>query len=124
MAQQQSFPHIELLDLYNDGIVYETAIVKRDKSNGDIYFIRIDYLDEIDRGRLRKILMKRDAGKYELWDLLSNETLGNGQNALELFHQLVKVKTVSGRIFNPALGKFGAQRAQVENTTKRKQSNN
>ena len=125
VPQQQTFPHIELLELYNDGLVYETAVVKRDKSNGDVYFIRIDYLDEIDRGRLRKILTKRDAAKYELWDLLGNETLGNGQNALEFFHQLVKVKTLSGKIFNPALGKFGAQRALVENTPKRgKQSNN
>lgn len=116
---QKTFPHVQLLDLFDDGVLYECAVVKRDPS-GDIYFIRIDYLDEIDRGRLRKVLSHRDATKYELWDLLDNETMGNGQNALEFFHQLVKVKTVSGRIFTPGLGKVGAsRRALSENTPKK-----
>ncbi len=117
MAQQQAprgFPHIEVMDLYNDGIAYEIAVIKRDPTNGDVFFIRIDHLDDIDRGRLRKILSKRDANKYELWDLLSNETLGNGQNALDFFHQLVSVRTQGGKIFKPGLGKYGVQRAAVE----------
>ena len=75
--------------------------------NGDLYFIRIDYLDEIDRARLRQILSRRDAAKYPLWDLMDQRTLPNGMRALEFFHQIVQVRAESGKIFKPTLGRKG-----------------
>ena len=62
--KQQIFPHVKLVELYNDGILYECAIMKEDKNNGDLYFMRIDEMDDIDRARLRQILSRRDAEKY------------------------------------------------------------
>lgn len=94
--QKGQFPHTEWVDLLNNGVAVEVIVMKRDQRNGDLYFIRTDYLDEIDRRRILQILKKRDADKYPLWDLLDNTTLGNGENALEYFHQLVRVVTESG----------------------------
>lgn len=102
-----SFPHVEWVDLYGDGILYEVAVMKRDDV-GNFHFIRIDQLDSIDRGRLVKILQNRNANDYPLWDLMSNVTLGNGMNALEYFHQAVKILTPQGSIMNPGAGKRGA----------------
>jgi hypothetical protein len=64
-------------------------------------------MDEIDRNRITKILKKRDAGSYELWDLLDNTVLANGENALTYYNQLVKVRTVSGQTFVPKSGSRG-----------------
>jgi hypothetical protein len=49
----------------------------------------------------------------ELWDLMSNHTLGNGMNALTYFHQLVKVITPDGKITDPRAGRMGLARAGV-----------
>ena len=100
------FPHIKRIDLHNDGTVHE-VLVMQELDNGDLYFIRIDYLDEIDRNRMRTILSKRDAAKYPLWDLLDQTTLPNGVNALVFFQQFVKVRSASGKIFNPGQGRMG-----------------
>ena len=83
------YPHIEWVDLTNDGTLVEVAVMRRD-GLGNMYFVRLDALDEIDKRRLFKIVTNRNAELYELWDLMSNVTLGNGVNALEYFHQLVK----------------------------------
>ena len=101
-------PHVTTLDLYGDGVAYEVVVMKRNKVNGDISYIRTDYLDDIDRHRIRKILQKRDAAKYEAWDLFAQVTLGNGMNALDYFHQAVKVLTKSGKIIAPSLYRAGA----------------
>jgi hypothetical protein len=109
MAQaQQSIPHVEWIDLHNDGIAQEIIVMSRNVNNGDVYFIAISDLDQIDRLRMLKVLKKRDADKYPLYDLLANETLKNGMNALEFFHQLVKVRTMNGRILPVDSGKRGA----------------
>jgi len=97
----QNVPHVTALDLFNNGIDYEVVVLKQDRNNGDVYFIRTDYLDEIDYQRIGQILTRRDAGRMEAWDLFSGITLGNGMNALEYFHQFVKVKTRSGEIMAP-----------------------
>lgn len=94
-------PHVTALDIFNNGVDYEVVVLKHDKNNGDIYFIRTDYLDEIDYQRIGGILTRRDAARLEAWDLFGNITLGNGMNALEYFHQFVKVKTRSGEIMSP-----------------------
>jgi hypothetical protein len=60
-----------------------------------------------------RVITKRDAHKYPLWDLLSGSTLKNGMNALDYFNQLVKVRSVSGQIFQPQSGKVGAMNGSL-----------
>ena len=98
--------HVHWLDLSDDGTLVECAIMKKD-GNGNIYYLQVDKLDGVDKQRLVKILMSRNADQMELWDIMSTVTLGNGINALKYFHQLVKVITNNGRIMSPQLGKQG-----------------
>jgi hypothetical protein len=100
-------PHYVLVDLYDNGIGHEVIVMKQDKSNGDFYYIKVESLDDVDRKRLQTILSRREAPNMELWDLMSNITLGNGVNALEYFHQLVKIKTRSGKHISPSSGRRG-----------------
>ena len=44
---------------------------------------------------------------YELWDLMSNVTLGNGVNALSFFHQVAKIITASGKVMRPSTSVMG-----------------
>lgn len=104
----KEYPHIAWADLHSNGVLVEIAVVALDQKNGDLYFVSIASLDSVDRERLLKIITKRDAEKYALWDLMSNTTLKNGENALVYFNQLVKVRAVSGQIFTPGAGKVGA----------------
>lgn len=101
------YPHTDWVDLYGDGTLHECAIVKRDNI-GNTYFIRLRELDNVDRRRMLKILTGRNALNFALWDLLFQTTLGNGMNALEYFHQYVKVKTPRGQIMSPQVGAIGA----------------
>lgn len=104
----KSHPHIAWADLYNNGLLTEIAVIAMDENNGDLYFIPIAALDNVDKDRMVKVITKRDSHKYPLWDLLSGSTLKNGMNALEYFNQLVKVRSLSGQIFVPQSGKMGA----------------
>lgn len=107
VKKDANLPHVEWIDLNDNGVAVECVVVKRDKNSGDLYFIKAEEMDQIDRDRMVSILRKRDAGRYELWDLLSNTTLGNGENALEFFHQLVKVRTQSGVVMIPSPNRIG-----------------
>jgi len=107
---KSKYPHIEWIDLNNDGTLTEVAVMRRD-GLGNMYFVRLDNLDEIDKKRLFKIVTNRNAELYELWDLMSNVTLGNGVNALTYFHQLVKVRTPAGKVMTPTSGVIGAPAA-------------
>lgn len=100
------FPHVEWLDLYGDGTLHECAVVKQDNV-GNVYFIRLRELDIVDKRRVAKILTGRNATNFALWDLLYQTTLGNGMNALEYFHQYVKVRTPRGQIMVPTVGSVG-----------------
>lgn len=111
----REYPHVEWIDLKDDGTLHECAIMKRD-GNGNIYFFEIRSLDDIDKRRLFKIITNRNAHMYELWDLMSQVTLGNGVNALEYFHQLVRVITPRGRIISPTLGVIGASEPGIART--------
>lgn len=102
-----NLPHIAWIDLKNNGVYTESAIMKED-GLGNVYFIRLTYLDQIDRKRLARILTNRNAQHFELWDLMSNITLNNGVNALEYFHQLVEMITATGEIMKPREGVIGA----------------
>lgn len=106
IARPGNLPHIKWIDLKNDGVLIECAVMKED-SFGNIYFIQVNQLDSIDRRRLARILQNRNAQNFELWDLMSNITLNNGINALTYFHQLVKVITPMGVVSSPKQGEVG-----------------
>jgi hypothetical protein len=110
---QSQYPHIEWIDLGNDGTLVECAIMKKDQT-GNIFFFEVAKLDTIDRQRVLQIISDRNATNFELWDLMANKVLGNGANALEYFHQLVKVITPNGKIINPQLGRIGAGVVQTK----------
>jgi hypothetical protein len=97
--------HVDWMEL-EDGVLTECAILRR-LGNGDVYYFPIQSLDMIDKQRLRNIVMNRNAGLYELWDLMSQITLGNGVNALLYFNQLVKVRTAGGAIVPFGTGRVG-----------------
>ena len=97
---EKKYEHVQYVDLHNDGTLREVIIMKYTE-NGDLYFIPVDDLDDIDVARLQRIINRKDADRYELWDLLSTVTLKNGVNALELYHQFVKHRTSNGKIHSP-----------------------
>jgi len=102
-----AYPHVEWIDLENNGQLTEVAVVKRDQI-GNIYFIALHSLDNIDKRRIAGILSNRNAASVELYELLSQITLGNGVNALEYFHQLTKVRSPAGHVSRPQVGRIGA----------------
>ena len=103
---QGSLPHIYHMDLKNDGVFVECAVMKKDR-NGNVFFFPVNALDPIDKRRLAKILNNRNANTMELWDLMDGITLNNGVNALTYFHQLVRMITGSGREMRPQPGVTG-----------------
>ncbi len=117
MTQQKG--HIGWIDLKGDGTQQEIAVLKVDPENEDIYFIAINDLDDIDRRRLIKVLKTPNALNYPLWELMANNTLSNGQNALDFFHQLVKIRTHSGTIMSVNSGRIGSKPAHLQNLTQK-----
>ncbi len=109
------FAHVEWLELNGDGVLYECAVMKRDR-NGSLLFFKTNDLDEIDKRRLAGILMDRNARNFELWDLMAQKTLGNGVNALAYFHQLVKQLAPNGRVLDPRAGQVGGVTGSVVTT--------
>lgn len=107
-----NLPHIEWLDLGGNGIYIESAIIKRDPL-GNVFYIPINALDNVDKTRLVNILMDRHAGSHELWDLMATKTINNGMNALTYFHQMVKQITPGGQIINPQTGRIGVGAQQT-----------
>jgi len=109
MAQMQAsnHPHIFFIDLDDNGILQECAVLKT-FPNGDLSYIPISGLDTIDKGRLLKIVKGQHADKFELFELMKGTTLLNGMNALTYFHQLTKVLTTSGQTMLPDPTKRGA----------------
>jgi hypothetical protein len=105
-TKKGNLPHVEWIDLKGDGVFHECCVLKRD-SLGNIMFFPVNALDRVDRRRLGRILSSRLAPQMECWDLLSQQTLNNGVNALEYFHPLVKTITSSGKVYNPQQGVVG-----------------
>lgn len=94
--KQTALPHIFLCDVDDSGLLKEIMLVKKFK-DGSIYYIEIDPLHNIDKGRIKKIVTSQHADKYEAWELLSQAKLSNGMNALDFFHSNnVKVKRPKG----------------------------
>lgn len=96
------FQHVFLVDINDNGQLREVAIVKED-ANGSLYYVDIMSMDNFDKARLKKIVTSQHADKYPLWDLMSQTTLSNGKNALDYFHQLVRVKYAAGHV-NTGMG--------------------
>lgn len=91
-----TLPHIFLCDIDDSGLLKEIMLVKKFK-DGSIYYIEIDPLHMIDKGRIKKIVSSQHADKYECWELLSQAKLSNGMNALDFFHSNnVRVKRPKG----------------------------
>jgi hypothetical protein len=91
-----SLKHIFLCDIDDSGLLKEIMLVKKFK-DGSIYYVEIDPLHNIDKGRIKKIVTSGHADKYECWELLSQAKLSNGMNALDFFHSNnVKVKRPKG----------------------------
>lgn len=107
-----TLPHVEWIDLKGNGVMVECCVMKRD-AFGNIYFLELPSLDQIDKTRVARILMNRNAPNFELWDLMSQVTLNNGVNALAYFHQLVKIITPDGVIMNPRAGTVGSGRVDT-----------
>jgi len=106
VQKSREYPHIEWLELNADGILHECAIMRRDPVGNVLYFKTND-LDSIDKKRLAGILVDRNARNFELWDLMSQKTLGNGMNALTYFNQLVRMITPNGKTVDPRAGQMG-----------------
>lgn len=103
---ETKIPHVFRIDLDNDGLAHECAVVSTDQY-GNVYYLKISDLDSIDRSRIGKILSHRYIKQLPLWDVMSQTTLKNGMNALEYFQQLVKAVTPAGKIFTPKAGAAG-----------------
>ena len=80
------WPHTAWIDLKNDGIMIECAVMKED-GFGNVYYIELGSLDGVDRQRMSNMLRQPRANEVPLWETMSNSQLGNGMNALEYFHQ-------------------------------------
>ncbi len=104
--RKSQIPHVQWIDLKGNGVLIECAVFKED-GFGNTYFLEIPNMDGIDKTRLTRILQSRNAETFPLWDLMSQVTLNNGMNALNYFHQLVKVITPEGVIMNPRAGAVG-----------------
>jgi len=100
------WPHTKWIDLKNDGVMYECAVLKTD-GFGNIYYIEIPALDNIDRDRIGRMLGAPRAREIPLWETMGQTQLRNGMNGLDYFHQLVKVITPEGVIMNPRVGAVG-----------------
>ena len=107
-SRKGKFPHIEWLDLKGDGLMSECAIVKKDQ-HGNISFFELGKIDGIDKQRVARMVQGRNAETFELWDLMSQTTLNNGVNALQYFHQLVRVISADGVIYTPKGGVVGME---------------
>lgn len=105
---------IKYLDLQRNGIGVEVTVVKavevgrdaKDNPEYEIWFIKNEDLDSIDSDRLLEILQKSARVKdfQPLYETMAEVTLGNGVNALDYFHQYVKVLYPSGKIGKPKKG--------------------
>lgn len=111
--------HVEYVDVNNDGVLEEIAVVKR-AEDGTLHYIDIAPLDSIDKARLKRIVTSQHADKYPLWELLAQSKLENGMNALDFFHSnLIKVKRGTGTTstqFGGGLASAGKLEAKMPGT--------
>lgn len=95
--------HVFYMDVNDDGILREIALVKK-WEDGSISYVDIALCDNIDKGRLKKVVTGHHADKYQLWELLDMERLSNGINGLDYFHQMTRMKRMPGTSVNTVFG--------------------
>ncbi len=100
-------PHVARVDLFNNNIGVDVVVMAIDQTNGDLHYIRVDYLDEIDKKRILQILTSQSTRGLPLWEAMYHKTLPNGQNALEFFDQFAMVKTLGGQHMRRSSGRRG-----------------
>lgn len=89
-------PHVFLCDIDDSGLLKEILVVKK-FDDGTIYYVDIQPLHVVDKSRIKKIVSSEHADKYECWELLAQNRLSNGINALDFFHtNSVKIKRPLG----------------------------
>lgn len=98
-----SLRHIFYMDVNDDGVLREIAVVKK-WEDGSISYIDVALCDNIDKGRIKKVVLGHHADKYQLWELLDMERLSNGLNGLDYFHQMTKMKRMPGTSVNTVFG--------------------
>lgn len=112
--------HIYNFDVLGDGRYRQVAVVKLaknpDGSVRSVYYIDVGLLDNIDKGRIKAIITGRHADKYELWDLLSQNTLSNGKNGLDYFHQLTRVEHGKGALVSGGSSGGGLEGVMAESS--------
>jgi len=113
VVKSANHAHVEWIELYNDGVLHECCVLKTDPQGNKLLF-PTNHLDDIDRKRLAGILLDRNARNFELWDLMAQKTLGNGMNALQYFHQYVKILTPQGKMIDPKSGQIGVPAGTVK----------
>ena len=106
---------IKTLDLKRNGIGVEVTLINTIEVGNDehgvmqheVWFIKNDELDNIDKARLLEVLQKSaKVNDFQpLYETLADVTLRNGENALDYFHQYVKILYPSGVIERPRRGK-------------------
>ncbi len=93
-----NYKFIEWLPVNGPDFLQECAILKR-FNNGEVSFISLSSLDKIDTARLKHIITSRSASLHnDLFNLLAEQYLGNGENALSYYHQLAKILAPNGNV--------------------------
>ena len=114
---------IKQLDLKKNGVAVEVTVLQAIEvgkdENGkmlyEVWFIKNDELDSIDKARLLEVLQK-SAKVHDfqpLYATLAEVTLRNGCNALDYFHQYVKILYPSGTIERPRQGKHAVAQSST-----------
>jgi hypothetical protein len=117
--QPTRIKHVFNFDTTGDGSSREIAVVKMLKNTegkiAELRYVDVALLDTVDKGRLKGIVLGRHSDKYELWDLMAQTMLSNGKNALDYFHQMVRIERGAGAV-NTSLG-GGLADVRIENNT-------
>jgi hypothetical protein len=118
---QGNLPHIYWIDLEGNGMFTECAVMRKDNL-GNVYFFTLTALDNVDKGRLARIVKNRNATSFQLWELMEQITLNNGVNALDYFHQLVEMISPSGKRLKPREGIIGTGMIDTVGKDRRQES--
>jgi hypothetical protein len=118
---QGNLPHIYWIDLEGNGMFTECAVMKKDNL-GNTYFFPLTALDNVDKGRLARIVQNRNANNFQLWELMEQITLNNGVNALDYFHQLVEMISSTGKRVRPKEGIIGTGMIDTVGVDRRQES--
>lgn len=109
------FKHVFMVDINDNGLLREVAVLKEDMGSGSLVYIDIALLDNIDKGRLKRLVTSVHADKYALWELMDQERLPNGMNALDYFHQMTRVKQGPGYVNTTMGGGLAGARMESAN---------